>query len=90
MTEIVTSGSMSGKVETELRRGLNGHGVGNDGHSQDQAYGPPRPFSTLHVIGRRVGARALRSQTVTLGRNVQTGEKFHRNLGKPCVDGGFR
>ncbi len=49
MTEIVTSGSMSGKVETELRRGLNGHQVGNDGHSQDQAYGPPRPFSTLHL-----------------------------------------
>ena len=49
MTEMVSSSSMRGKGETELRQRLTGHEVGNDGHSQGEAYGPPRHFPTLHV-----------------------------------------
>lgn len=38
-----------GVLETEPRRGPNGHEAGNGGYGQDRAYGPPRQRSTLHA-----------------------------------------
>ena len=41
-----------GVLETELWRRLNGHEAGNGGHSQGEAYGPPRQRPTLQLRPR--------------------------------------